>query len=55
MSTGYGLAVAQDLLRGHDGVIWCESELGRGATFSFSVPEHRGQTPSVAAPDGRRD
>jgi signal transduction histidine kinase len=40
-STGYGLAVAQELLRCQNGTIWCQSELGRGATFSFSVPEYR--------------
>ena len=40
-SMGYGLAVAQELLHRQNGAIWCESDLGRGATFSFSVPEYR--------------
>jgi len=51
VSTGYGLAVAQDLLRGQGGIIWCESELGRGCTFSFSVPEYRGQEPAGGPSD----
>ena len=55
VSTGYGLAVAYELLREQDGVIWCESELGRGCIFSFSVPEYRSQTSAAEAVDGRGD
>lgn len=54
-STGYGLAVAHELLREQGGAIWCTSDLGRGATFSFSLPEYRGQAPVVEAPDARRN
>ena len=42
-STGYGLAVAKELIDLLGGSIWCESELGKGSCFSFSLP--------VSAPD----
>jgi signal transduction histidine kinase len=35
---GYGLAVAADFIRRMDGDLWCESEPGRGACFSFRLP-----------------
>jgi signal transduction histidine kinase len=38
LSTGYGLAVAKNLIDRLDGEIWCESEPGRGARFSFRLP-----------------
>jgi len=37
-STGYGLAVAKELIGNMGGTIWCESELGKGASFCFQVP-----------------
>jgi signal transduction histidine kinase len=36
--TGFGLAIANEFVRRMDGDIWCESEPGRGATFSFRLP-----------------
>ena len=36
--TGIGLAVAHEFVRRMDGEIWCDSEPGRGACFSFSLP-----------------
>jgi signal transduction histidine kinase len=35
---GYGLAVTREFLRRLDGELWCESEPGRGACFSFRLP-----------------
>jgi signal transduction histidine kinase len=37
-STGYGLAVAKEIIDRLGGKIWCESELGKGASFAFSLP-----------------
>jgi two-component system, sensor histidine kinase LadS len=37
-STGYGLAIAKELLDRLGGSIWCKSVLGQGACFSFRLP-----------------
>ena len=37
-STGYGLAVAKDLVDRMGGEIWCESRPGEGSTFAFRLP-----------------
>jgi signal transduction histidine kinase len=37
-STGYGLAVAKDLIDKMSGEIWCESRHGEGSTFAFRLP-----------------
>jgi len=35
---GMGLAYAKTLIRRHEGHIWCESEPGKGSTFTFALP-----------------
>jgi signal transduction histidine kinase len=37
-STGYGLAVARELIEQLGGTIWCESTLGQGCCFSIRLP-----------------
>jgi len=36
--TGMGLTIAREIVRAHHGRIWVESEPGKGARFSFSIP-----------------
>jgi len=48
-STGYGLAVAKELIEQVGGAIWCISTPGQGACFSFRLPVYQ------ASMHGRRE
>jgi signal transduction histidine kinase len=50
-STGYGLAVAKELVEGMGGQIWCESVVGQGSCFAFRLPAARDTARGPAAPD----
>jgi two-component system phosphate regulon sensor histidine kinase PhoR len=36
--TGLGLSIVKHIVQAHDGEVRCESELGKGATFFFTLP-----------------
>lgn len=36
--TGLGMMITKRIIEGHGGEVWVESELGKGSTFSFTIP-----------------
>ena len=40
-STGLGLSIVKKMVEAMQGRVWCESEVGKGATFIVELPTHR--------------
>jgi signal transduction histidine kinase len=40
--TGLGLTISKEIIEQHNGTIWIESEFGKGAKFTFTLPISKG-------------
>jgi len=45
--TGLGLSIVKHIVQSHDGRVWAKSEVGKGATFFFTVPSAQAEREAV--------
>jgi PAS domain S-box-containing protein len=45
--SGLGLATAYSIIKKHNGIIWVESKIGKGATFYIFIPASQKRIPSI--------
>jgi two-component system sensor histidine kinase VicK len=38
--TGLGLSIAKQLVKAHNGAIWCDSKENEGSSFHVAIPVH---------------
>jgi PAS domain S-box-containing protein len=55
VGTGLGLALARQIIELHHGRIWVQSEVGRGATFTFAIPTNATSNSARDLPPAMRD
>ena len=52
--TGLGLSICQHIINMHGGRIWVDSDLGKGSTFSFTLPLFRKEKEGESTPGGNK-
>ncbi|MBI5942919.1 MAG: GAF domain-containing protein [Chloroflexi bacterium] len=52
--TGLGLSICRQLINMHGGRIWVDSEIGKGSTFSFTLPLFRNESDGSQRPNSSK-